>query len=577
MRVSPAIRFLLTAGLLVAAAFPAFGITQLDVEGIEGPLLDNVKTFVGLPMDDDPLVVRRHAEGAADKARSALEALGYYDSTIQVSTHQDGTQSVLKLVIEAGKPVRLDAVDIRLEGEAAADPAFTNLLNRLPLQAGDVLNHGTYTTAKTAIENLALARGYLDGAFTTNEIVVHPDAFTAEIRLIYASGKRYRLGTVHFPVVPLSSNLLNRFVPFQAGDPYSSDEVSKLHLNLLNSGYFDTVQIKPQSDKTKAGGEVPIQAELAMSKRNRVTLGIGATTDEGPRLRLGWTRPWINRWGHFATFNGTVSVVKQEVAGQYTIPLNPPLTHQLQYIVGWEKEQVEDIDRETLSTGIQQWRIFESKWERNLFLRWEYEHFIQSGTAEDTSLTLPGITLSRKRRSSEMNPTHGDQLYGLLEGAHPDFFSDIELARTLLQAKRLTSWGPHRLTGRIEYGALSTDDFNRTPPSLRFYAGGDQSVRGFAYQSLSPTNETGELIGGSYLLTGSLEYQYQFAKSWRAAVFFDAGNAFASSDLSGGFAQGTGVGIHWVTALAPIKLDFAWGISESPAPFRVHLTMGFEI
>jgi len=577
MRASSIIRFLLMAGLLVTAALSAFGITQLEVEGISAPLLDNVKTFVGLPMDNDPLVIRRHAEGAAGKARSALEALGYYDTTIQVSTHQDGTNSVLKLVIEAGEPVLLNAVDIRVEGEAATDPAFTNLVNRLPLKTGDVLNHGTYTKAKTAIENLALARGYLNGTFTTNEIVVHPEEFTAEIRLIYASSKRYCLGAVHFPVLPLSSNLLNRFVPFHAGDPYSSDQVSKLHLNLLNSGYFENVQIKPQSDKVKAGGEVPIDACLSMSKRNRITLGIGATTDEGPRLRLGWTRPWINRWGHFATFNGTVSIVRKEVAGQYTIPLNPPLTHQLQYIVGWEKEEVEDIDRETFSTGIQQWRIFESKWERNLFLRWEYEHFIQDDAPEETTLTLPGITLSRKRRSSEMNPTHGDQLYGLLEGAHPDFFSDIALARTLLQAKRLTSWGPHRLTGRIEYGAMTTDDFDRTPPSLRFYAGGDQSVRGFAYQSLSPTNETGKLIGGSYLLTGSLEYQYQFAQQWRAALFFDTGNAFATSDLSGGFAQGTGVGIHWITALAPIKLDFAWGISESPAPFRIHLTMGFEI
>jgi len=175
MHVQRSIRWLIPF-LLVAAVFPAWGITRLEISGVKGPLLDNVKTFVGLPMDDDPLVVRRHAEGAADKARSAMEALGYYDSTIQVSTHQDKTNSVLKLVIEAGKPVRLDAVDIRVEGEAAQDPAFTNLLNRLPIQTGAVLNHGTYTAAKSAMENLALARGYLDGAFTTNEIVVHPEA-----------------------------------------------------------------------------------------------------------------------------------------------------------------------------------------------------------------------------------------------------------------------------------------------------------------------------------------------------------------------------------------------------------------
>jgi translocation and assembly module TamA len=174
-------------------------------------------------------------------------------------------------------------------------------------------------------------------------------------------------------------------------------------------------------------------------------------------------------------------------------------------------------------------------------------------------------------------PDRGDRLFALAETAHPDLFSDIRLSRILLQAKRLDSWGPHQLLGRIEAGALDTEDFDRTPPSLRFFAGGDQSVRGFAYQSLAPRNDDNELVGGRYLLTASLEYSYRFAPRWRAATFFDIGNASADRRFSDGFAQGAGVGLRWLSPLAPIRLDFAWGVSESDPPFRVHFSMGIDL
>jgi len=576
MRISLAIRSL-TLCLVVIITLPALGGTRLEIEGIEGLLLDNVQTFVGLPVDEDPLVVRRYAEGVSQKARSALEALGYYGADIQVSTRHENEDVIIQITIEPGEPIHLDAVDIHLKGAATNDPAFTELIRQLPLKKGDILNHGTYEKAKRDIENLALSHGYFDGTFITNEIQIRLRQHEADILLSYDSGRRYRLGPVRFSSTPLSPLLLDRLVPFKEGDPYSAEQVSALHLNLLNSGYFQDVRIQPLPEEAGASDQIPIDAQLKASLRNRVNLGIGATTDEGPRIRLGWERPWINRYGHFSSFDGTWSWVRQEVTAQYTIPLNPPLTHQLQFMTGWEKEDVEDTKRDTFSTGIQQWWLFKSKWEQTLFLRWEYENFTQANVENESKLTLPGISLSRTRRSSEVNPTHGDRIFGLIEGTHPDFFSDIALGRMLLQAKRLDSWGNHRLSGRIEYGALTTEDFDRTPSSLRFFAGGDQSVRGFAYQSLSPTNETGELIGGTYLLTGSLEYNYQFAAQWRVGTFFDIGNAFANHTLSGGFAQGTGVGIQWISPIAPIKLDLAWGISESPAPFRVHLSMGFAI
>jgi translocation and assembly module TamA len=574
MRMPTAIRLLAICGL---AALPsAFG-ARVEIEGVDGALLDNVRLHVGEPPGADPLVVRRHAEGAAAKARAALEALGHYDAAIRVSIRRDNGERILHLAIEPGEPVRLAAVDLAVTGAAADDPAFAERLARLPLKVGEPLHHGRYEEAKRAIETLALARGYFDGGFLRSEIRIRRAERQADIRLAYDSGPRYRLGPVRLAPVPLNEKLLRRLVPFAPGDPYSAEQVSLLHLNLLRSGYFDEVRLHPQLEEADADLAVPLDVDLTPTARNHLSLGLGAATDVGPRTRLDWARPWMNRRGHSALLRTELSLVRQDVSARYAIPLNPPLTHQLQFNSGWQREEIEDTDRETIHAGVQRRRLHDNGWQQNLLLRWEQERFTQADVRDTTTLTLPGVSLGRLRSRGGPIPVRGDRLFALAETAHPDFFSDIRLSRLLVQAKRLDSWGPHQLSGRLEYGALDTADFDRTPPSLRFFAGGDQSVRGFGYQSLAPRNEEGELLGGRYLLTASLEYNYEFIRRWRAAVFYDIGNASADSRFADGFAQGAGVGLRWLSPLAPLKLDFAWGVSESDPPFRVHFSMGTEL
>ena len=562
---------------LLAAAGAAGAAVRLEIAGGPDELRENVRLHVGEPTSDDPLVVRRYAAGAAARARAALEALGHYDATVRVSARRAGDDRVLRVEIEPGEPVRLAAVEIDVAGEAAADPAFAEWIAQVPLKTGAALHHGRYEEAKRALANLAQARGYFDGHFAESAIRIRRRERLADVVLRFDSGKRYRLGPVRMTPVPLSEKLLRRHVPFQEGEPYSAERIAALHLNLLRSAYFDEVRILPRPEEADENGAVPIDAKLAIASRNRVGLGVGAATDVGPRVRLEWDRPWMNRYGHAAMLKNEWSLVRQDVSAQYSVPLNPPLDHQLQFTGGWQREDVEDTDRETLTAGIRRRRLFDSGWQQNLSLRWEQERFTQADVRDTTTLTLPGISLGRTRRTGGIHPVRGDRLSALFETAHPDFFSDIRLSRILLQAKRLDSRGPHRLLGRLEYGALDTEDFDRTPPSLRFFAGGDQSVRGFGYQTLSPRDEDGEFVGGRYLLTGSLEYNYEFLRRWRLATFYDVGNASADSRFSAGFAQGAGFGLRWLSPLAPLKLDFAWGVSESDPPFRVHFSMGTEL
>jgi translocation and assembly module TamA len=130
----------------------------------------------------------------------------------------------------------------------------------------------------------------------------------------------------------------------------------------------------------------------------------------------------------------------------------------------------------------------------------------------------------------------------------------------------------HQFVGRGDLGYIVTDDFDGVPYNLRYFAGGDQSVRGYDYESLSP-EEDGLLLGGQVLAVGSLEYNYQFRDGWRAAVFADAGNAY-DENFSNETKYGVGVGVRWASPVGPIRVDVAAGVSEDSVPIRLHFFIG---
>ncbi|HAI23845.1 MAG TPA: outer membrane protein assembly factor, partial [Alcanivorax sp.] len=118
-------------------------------------------------------------------------------------------------------------------------------------------------------------------------------------------------------------------------------------------------------------------------------------------------------------------------------------------------------------------------------------------------------------------------------------------------------------------------DVTELPASIRFFAGGDASVRGFAYESLGPLDNDGEVIGGRHLLVGSLEYDHPISEQWSLAVFTDAGNAFNNFD-DYEIRHSAGFGVRWRSPLGPIRVDFARGIEEG-REWRLHLSMGPDL
>ncbi|MFV8571416.1 autotransporter assembly complex protein TamA [Marinobacter sp. SBS5] len=551
---------------------------KVEVEGDHDALEDNARIFVGEVEGRTADGLRRYAPTAVGQVKEAVRALGYYSPKVtwKVNEVDDGAAE-LELTVIPGEPVRVRQRNVNIDGPGKDDQEFVSQLPEQP-KVGDVLNHGQYDSLRQSIQNRAGRLGYFDGEFEARELKVDPVEKAADINLSFRSGDRYRLGPVTFlEGHGFDQDLLDRFVTFEPGDPFHAGKVAKLSSDLSNSGYFSGVDVdsSPNSAEDRV---IPVTIGLTPRDRRSLALGVGFSTDVGPRFRGNWREHYTNPMGHRRGFDTEVSELRQSISGWYELPLDPPMTDSIRLSTGYQREQIEDVDSERLTVG-QQWRHqLDNGWMQVLGIRWEGERYTIGKEVEDTSsLMLPSIGYSKLHSDSPLDPSQGYRLQVDVTGAHRAVVSDADILHVNFLARGLyTLADNHRFLARFNFGGVATNRFSDVPPSLRFFAGGDQTVRGYAYETLSPKGETGVAVGGRYLVVGSAEYQYEFTQNWRVAAFIDEGNAV--NDIFDPLATGVGVGIRWVSPVGPLRLDFAEGLNESlGGGWRVHFSMGPEL
>lgn len=548
---------------------------EVKVSPANAGLRANIEAFIGSLGDRDETALRRFRRAAEEQARQAAQALGYYQAEID-SQVRPGKDPVLQLDVQPGEPVRLRQVTVRVEGEAAGLKAF-KVPKSKALAPGEPLNHGLYEDAKKLIQSQALRYGFFDGRFRSQRLDIDPRAGVADIELIYDSGPRYALGRVAFDGdTPFDPDLLARLVPFPPNTPYDADQVAKLSQNLQASGYFEEVRVDAQPEPG-AGRLIPVKVRLGAVKPRTLGLGVGFSTDVGPRARANWTRHWINPQGHRLGAESEISTARQSVGTWYEIPLDPPLTDSLRFTSGFQREQLTDVESRRFTLGSQWQSKLPDDWQRVVSLRWEQEiyDFGDGSPNGRSSFLIPGIGYSVTRSDNRLDPNQGYHLQLDVRAAKEGVLSDADMTYASAMAKGLyTLPGGHRLLGRVQAGGIATTDYGAIPPSLRFFAGGDQSVRGYDYQTLSPEDRQGNKVGGRYMVVGSAEYQYPIAERWRIAAFVDRGNAV--NNLKDKLKTGAGIGVRWVSPVGPIRLDLAKALDD-PGGFRIHFSMGPEL
>lgn len=553
----------------------------LEINGVEGELARNVERHVEQLGLSDRESARRQRALVLRHARKALEALGYYDAQIDFTLsppEQDSAEITLDITL--GDPVLWQDTRVTFSGPGMDDPLFSRIVHTHGPRVGEVLNHQQYETLKKELRTQALAHGYFDVHLRRQKLLIDRSNRAARIDLELATGERYRFGKVSFTPTDLNDAALQRLVPFREGDFYEESRVTEFNRNLLDTGYFRTVGLFPRQVRASNAHDavVPIDVELEDNAFNRVSVGLGFGTDTGPRVRMNWLMPMLNQYGHSLQFATSLSEPRREFTSEYKIPDGKPGTDFWSLQAGYLEEVFEDNRYRQISSGISRQEQVWGGWNRTYFTKFKREQGYIEGNEVQTSLPsdaffiTPGVSFSRLKIEGGMRPVRGHKLNLDLEFSDPAIGSDTEYVRLTGLAKWLTPLSERQqVLLRMQLGMLWSQEFNQVPVSARFFAGGDQSIRGFEYNSLGPRNANNGLIGGSRLAVVSGEYLLQFMPNWKAAVFVDHGGAM--DDTNAPTDTGAGTGVRWLSPLGVISFDVAKSLTTEDT-FRIHVTMG---
>ncbi len=525
--------------------------------------------------DPTPQEIQRlHARGQ-DEIALALEPYGYYRPTI------DGTLEEVepghwqaRYAIDPGGQVRIRSVDIRLSGEGETDSKLVDPVAAFPLAPGDSLVHADYDQVKSGLSFAAADNGYFDAAFDSTAILVDRDSLAADIVIHFSTGPRYRFGPVALEQDILDPRVLAGYITFEEGDPYEVGKLLELQSGLSASPYFSRVEARPHPDEADSL-RVPIEVELEPRKTQRFDVGLGYGTDTGVRANFDAELRRLNRRGHRAEANLRISQIEQSASARYIMPSLHPSTAVYSLYAGYAHLEPETSESDKWVFG---GNVTRTRWgfQETFSLSYEIEDFVVGLDEGRSRLFLPALGYTRTQADDRIFTRNGYRLRFDVRGAHDKVLSTSTLLQLRGDVKAIRPLGARtRLLVRAGGGRTFTDEFHQLPATLRFFTGGDQSVRGYRYKSLAPRDAEGEVLGGEIIVEGSVELELMLLKSWGVAVFYDAGNAF-SPDSPFILEKGTGAGLRWLSPVGLVRVDGAYAVG-TPNMVRLHIGIGPDL
>jgi translocation and assembly module TamA len=580
----PAVFAFLVFLLFLAMPLHAAEPVEVVVTGIEGDALKNVQESLVLPAGleregkVDRLWLERFTKHADDNVRTALEPFGYYNALVTVTVEPIGERYRLLVTVVPGEAVHLTEVTVTLVGPGSGESSLLSLTEAFPLAKGDVLLHQQYEEAKAMLISRAHELGYLDAGFSRHEIRVAKNAATAALDLVLETGEKYYFGETRIEgATEYPDSFLRRHLTYKPGEVFSYSLLGETQLNFSNSERFKEVVVTPEKEKS-AEFMVPVLVQLKSGPRRSLRPGVGYGTDTGARFTLRYRDLNMFHQGHEFVSQLYLAERLQGLATGYTLPSPRDIRSSTTLQLNLQQENVSAYSSRIAALELARNRSFGRGKLGTAYVKVQYEDYTV-GTQESSSrLVLPGVRFYNDQYDNIIRPRQGFRYALEMRGTHEVFGSDTKLLQIVAEGSYLFPL-PWRLSlhTRGKSGiTLLSDPLTDLPPSLRFFAGGDQSVRGYSYQSLGPRNAAGQVVGGKQLLTGSIELERALFTNWGVSLFYDAGNAFDSYSHFR-LMQGAGVGLHYYTAVGGLNLSLARQVGVDNPGFHIHFTVGFEL
>lgn len=574
-----------TAPASEAAALKKTEVKELSVvmSGIELTLRANIEKALDIWQFDGELIpsvsrLRFMHRQAPEQIEAALRPFGYYRSKITESrlVHL-GTKWQAVYRIKPGDLIPVGEASVEVTGPGRDEPDFQNIMAFAAenIERGQVLNQQLYATLKANIISSAAKLGYFDAEFTDQEILVDLESYTADVKLHFSTGERYTIGeiTVTQDRNWLSDKFLGKYIDLEENTGYDAAEIQKVQGDLGSTAYYKSVQVRASVDDA-VDKVIPVDIDLTHRNPYQYVYGVGFGTDTGARVRLGVTRRRVNKRGHHYEALAILSQIGYDVGFNYIIPTRDPRTDSYGFSFSAERE---DDNRDFRNIGVGGYYGYrDGFWFKTYSLDYEIEQ--NNSQAITSTLLYPTVEWTWTNPveiADRLNVFRGYSFSFLVRGGLDSVLSDTSFIQGRVSAKRVYTFGNgNRFITRGALGTTSAGDFGEIPQSLRFFSGGDTTIRGYSFNDISP-EEDGDTVGGKHLAELSLEYEVPFRPNMSWAAFTDIGDAF---DDDPDFRQGFGIGWRWQSPIGPIRVDVARGL-DLPADggLEFHLNIGPDI
>lgn len=608
-----------------------YEISGVD-EPMLGNVRDHVTAFrIGGSARLNSRLRRKLTNDAADAAVAAMRPFGYFNPVVEVEIAPTNAESWLITVnVQAGPPVLVQDLNLELTGPGKELETLKSWYKRFPLEEGKILNQPAWDRAKLNAVDLLEEAGYLQSKFSSHVMRVDPVANTARLKLILETGPQAVMGSVTFNQDIVNDDVLASLRRFKEGDAYHTFLLERFRLDLWRSGFFEDIELVERRKLTATPPRVDFEVNVTPRKKNTYQGTIGYGTDTLARVQFFYGRHLLSPRGdsfdlgfgwqqkdNQVTLQGNYRLPRKTETNQFWIASIGLQTEKQELKVS-EDDDIEnrlEVARGTINdywlrlgkTRVRNMRSGFQQLFETVFVQYlnEKRDFQPSNIAEPTGEDLPppvGFDDFLKDTSNSLSigmdwawpeirgsgfQTIGHHARAWVFTSNDAWGSDIDFTQVYLSNRwNFLATDRLKILLRAEAGysnatsvavTVPTDgpDVNVSvtdlPSLYRFKAGGNQSVRGYAFESLDNNG-----VGSNNVFTASAEAEFHFRENWSIAAFVDVGNAF--NDWSNPKLKlGTGLGVRWYSVIGALRLDVAQGWALEGDPWRIHLSIGTNL
>jgi len=552
---------------------------QVELEGPED-LKRVVEPTLDLPRWKDypgmtPDLLRRLAIEERDQIRAGVETEGYFSAKVSAEVTEGEPEWRVRIVIEPGERTRIAKVDIRFSGPLLNDPDAEERMKAVrkawALRVGEPFRQADWDAAKAEAVRQVAAQKYAAARVASSEARVAPDKARATLDLEIASGPVFRVGELEVRGTSrYDPKIVKRLNPLHPGDEYSKEKVILFRRRLLELGQFASAEVAIDADPAKADA-APLRVAVIEGRSKRIDGAIGFTTDTGIRVRANYSD--ADLLGEHWRLRTELLFDRDIQGGAVSVDSQPLPGGSWNTVVGRaERKDVEGQVTETNAVSFaRQWGL--ERLPSSLSATWLHERQEVGGVTSDTTwATFLNYRYTFRNTDVVGSPRRG-YLGTLNAGAAVPGLSSRGFLRG---TAKLNGFVPvarnDDLLLRAEAGAVFASTRTGIPFAYLFRTGGDQTIRGYAFESIG-IDLGGAVASARYLALASAELTHWFTDVLGGAVFVDVGDAF---ETGGSFDAkwGYGVGLRVRSPIGPFRVDVAYG--EAVRQYRLHFSVGFS-